>query len=263
VSITAATAASPLLAALVEAYAAHYPGATVIVEPGNAYHSLRQVTDGATELGVVSVVVDGDLWTAPLGLDAIAVIVHPDNPLDGLSALQLRDVLSGRTWRWADLGVALSAAAVDEITVVSREEGSGTRLLVEARLLGRASAGSCQPRLAPGDPNPAIEACETEPVTPTAVVVTSSEDVVAFVASHPGAIGYASRGTTSAGVKALRIDGLSPDADKVWEEGYLAVQPLQFVAVEEPSGAARAFVDFCLSPEGQEVVTRHYAPAVQ
>ena len=255
-AISGASSAAPLLASLVEAYEARTPGATVVVESGNAYHSLRQVMSGASDLGVVSLLVADDLWVAPLALDAVAIVVHPDNPLAALSSPQLRDILGGRTWHWADLGVDGVGA---EITVVSREEGSGTRLILEAQVMAREPAAACQPRLAQGDLGIDVIACQTAPVTPSAVVVTSSRAMTAYVAAHPGAIGYVSRGATGAAVKVLRIDGLLPAPAEIRTDGYLVVQPLQFVAPQEPGGAARAFVDFCLGPEGQAIVYRDYA----
>ncbi|MBN1641876.1 MAG: substrate-binding domain-containing protein [Anaerolineae bacterium] len=257
VTVSAASAAAPLLASLIAAYEAHTPGATVIVEPGNAYHSLRQVVAGATDLGVVSLRVGQDLWTAPLALDAVAIVVHPDNPLTALSSAQLRDILSGRIWQWADLEID---GVGNEITVVSRESGSGTRLLVEAQVMAREPGMACQPRLERGERGIDVVACETEPVTPTAIVVTSSEAVAAYVASHPGAIGYLSRGAVPPGVSALRVDGLLPVPGEIRTSGYPILQPFQFVAPGEPSGAARAFVDFCLSAEGQAIVAQGYAP---
>lgn len=83
--------------------------------------------------------------------------------------------------------------------------------------------------------------------------------MVNYVRQHPGAIGYVSHGHVS-GIEVVQIEELSPVARDIQDGGYHLVQPFYLVALEEPTGAARLFVDFCLGPAGQEIVAGGYVP---
>jgi phosphate transport system substrate-binding protein len=258
IEIASATATEPLLAVLAGGFQRQYPTLTVVLSRGNAYQGLQQVLDGEAELGAVSLSVPDDMWAAPIALDGIALVVHPSNPLQNLTLAQVRDIFGGQTWRWSDLGVN---AAEDEITVVSREWGSGTRMWFETLVMAH---GDCQPRLDVDrgrDEEAAVRVvpCDGSPVTPTAVVAPSSKGVVSYVTQHPGAIGYVSRGHAS-DVKVVQIEGSSPVPQDIQDGGYHLAQPLFLVALEEPTGSARLFVDFCLSPEGQAIVAGGHVP---
>ena len=100
----------------------------------------------------------------PIGLDGLAVVVHPSNNIAGLSLVQLRDIFAGRLLDWQALG-----SDAGEILLVSREDGSGSRILFETRVMS------------------------DERVALTAVVMPTSQDVVDYVAKNPHAIGYVSR----------------------------------------------------------------------
>ena len=264
VVIAGATATEPLLAALVEAFQHRYPTITVILRPGNAYQGLQQVLDGEALLGAVSAALPDDMWTAPVALEGIALVVHLGNPLENLTLAEVHDVFGGQTWRWSDLGLDVTE---DEITVVSREWGSGTRMSFEALAMahGYATATDCQPMLdvdrgREGEAAVRVVPCDGNPVTPTAVVAPSSMDVIKYVKGHPGAIGYVSQGYVGPEVKVVRVEELAPVPEDIVGGGYHLTQPFFLAALEEPTGAARLFVDFCLSPEGQEIVGAQYVP---
>jgi phosphate transport system substrate-binding protein len=89
--------------------------------------------------------------------------------------------------------------------------------------------------------------------------MVGSEAVVDYVAAHPGAIGYVSQGEVSTQVAAIQVEGIDPTPSGI-EGGYPLLQPFFLVARQEPVGAARAFVDFALSPPGQALVGRRYVP---
>ena len=103
---------------------------------------------------------DERLVRTPIGLNGLAIIVHPGNSIEALSLVQLRDIYSGRVLTWQALG-----GDAGEIVLVSREDGAGGRILFEDRVMG------------------------DERVSLTAVVMPSSSDVVEYVTRNPGAIG--------------------------------------------------------------------------
>lgn len=253
---------APLVTALAEAFQEQHAAVTVVIQPGNSYQGLRQVLSGAADLGAVSAAPSESVWAAPVALNGIAVVVHPDAPLDNLTLAQVHNVFGGQTWRWADLGVDWTE---DEILVVSREQGSGTRIGFEALVMAYAAGVDCQPVLeidpkANADHAVQVQACGGSPITPMAVVMPGSAAVVEYVAAHPSAMGYVSQDYVSNQVKAVRVEGLSPVLADVQQDGYHLVQPFYLVAAQEPKGAARQFVDFCLGPEGQAIVARRHVP---
>jgi phosphate transport system substrate-binding protein len=265
IKISASTATVPLLTRLARAFEARNPWATVVLEGGNSYHALRQVHASAADLGACAVAVADEVWAAPIALDAVAIIVHRDNPLESLTLAQVRDIFGGRVWRWEDLGIDW---VEDEIVVVSREEGSGTRMAFEATAMTVPGSETCQPRLtvdpqAPADRAVHVKTCEADPVTPTAAIMVGSEAVVAYVQKHRGAIGYVSQAHVSLAVKDVPIEGLRPSPADIQSGGYLLVEPFFLVAPHEPDGPPRAFVDFCLSADGQAIVAQGYVPVLK
>ena len=230
-TVAGSTTMMPLLSELVEAYQVHFPQVSIAVEGGGSRLGLVRVKAGEVPLGASSWLPADEvetLWSAPVAVDGIAVVVHPGNPVSGLSLAQLRGVFSGRVWDWAELGGA------GEVQVVSREEGSGSRSAFEGRIM------------------------EGHRVTPTALVMPGSQALVDYVATHPKAIGYVSIGYLSEKVKALAVEGVTPTPETASEGTYHLTRPLFLVALEEPDGAPRSFVDFVLGSEGQEIVERRY-----
>ena len=63
-----------------------------------------------------------------VGYDALAVYLHPDNPMKEMSMSQLKDIYGrkGKAKNWSDLGVTVPGCKGNEIVVVSRQNNSGT-----------------------------------------------------------------------------------------------------------------------------------------
>jgi phosphate transport system substrate-binding protein len=174
------------------------------------------------------------LWGAPVGQDGIAIIAHPDNPVNGLSTQQLREIYQGRIANWREVG-----GADIEISVVSREDGSGTRAEFERAVMG------------------------DRRTTPNAQVASSSAAMVKSVAAQAGAIGYVSMSYVDSTVKALAIDGVSLSRESVSDNSYPLRSTLIVVGLEEPVTDYRAFIYWLQSQEGQAIIARHYAPLLQ
>jgi phosphate transport system substrate-binding protein len=174
-------------------------------------------------------------WVAtPIAWDGLAIIVHPDNPLEELTLFQLRHVFAGWVSRWQDVGAPVAEEEdVLTIQVLSREDGSGTRAVFEQQVMG------------------------DERVTFAALVMPGSQAVVDYVADHPNTIGYVSMALTDSHVKALRIEGLAPTPATV-RSGYHLARPFYLVTRGRPTGRSQAFIDFVLGPAGQAIVGEKY-----
>jgi phosphate transport system substrate-binding protein len=96
-------------------------------------------------------------------------------------------------------------------------------------------------------------------VTLTAVVMTDDRYVLEYVATTPGAVGYVSLGHLTEGARVLAIEGVPPTPDDLSD--YPLTNPLLLTARSEPTGEARAFIQWILSPQGQREVVRLLGPS--
>lgn len=132
-----------------------------------------------------------------------------------------------------------------EITVISREDGSGTRgAFIE--LFG------VEVKDADGN--------KTDMTTKEAVIANRTDVMLTNVANDPYAIGYVSLGSLNSSVKGLQIDGTTPSADNIKNGTYTISRPFNIVTKGSPAGLAKDFIDFIMSAEGQDVISDGYIP---
>jgi len=248
---TAVTPPAPLMLRtdLATAYAQSHPHVRLEIEGGGSRLGLERLQMGEIDLAACSWLplsaesaedeTPQPYAATPIAWDGVAIVVHPGNPVDELTLLQLRSIYAGWTLDWQDVG-----SKAGDILVVSREDGSGTRAALEQQLMGE------------------------QPVTLTAIVMPSSTAVIEYVTRHSTAIGYVSMGyltpsgqedkETKRQGEVLRIEGAYPTPDTVQGGIYHLTRPLYLVAPSEPDGETLAFVDFVLSPAGQAIVGQQY-----
>lgn len=129
--------------------------------------------------------------------------------------------------------------AENDIMVVSREDGSGTRgAFVE--LFG------VEEKDAEGE--------KVDKTTPEANITNSTAVMMTTVAGNPYAIGYVSMGSLNSSVKALAIDGAQPSTQGVKDGSYKISRPFNIVTKEGTSEAAQDFIAYIMSKEGQQIV---------
>jgi len=148
---------------------------------------------------------------------------------------------SGTSGNSASSGNA-SAAKFDntkEITVVTREEGSGTRSgFIE--IVGIEVKNE--------------DGTKTDRTTEEAITADKTDVMLTSVANDPYAIGYVSLGSINGTVKAVDYDGSEATLDNVKNGSYTLQRPFNIAYKGELSGLAKDFVDFIMSEEGQEVI---------
>lgn len=172
-----------------------------------------------------------------VALDALAVIVHPSNPLSELSIDQLSDIFSGKAKNWKELG-----GAGQPILILSRERNSGTHVYFLEEVVRRGNAKG------------------PEEFSSSALMMPSSQAIVQEVARSQGAIGYLGLGYVTPQLKALGIKksreapAVLPSIETGQNHSYPISRSLHIYTAGEPVGEVRAFIDFILSPEGQEIV---------
>lgn len=132
-----------------------------------------------------------------------------------------------------------STDAVKKITVVSREEGSGTRgAFIELFGIEEEDA----------DGN------KVDMTTTDAAISNSTEVVMTTVSSDEYAIGYTSLGALNDTVKALKIDGVEATADNIKNGSYKIQRPFNIATKGDISEITQDFINFVMSPDGQKVV---------
>jgi phosphate transport system substrate-binding protein len=169
--------------------------------------------------------------------DAIAIVVHPGNPVDGLTTLQLSDIYSGKITNWRELG-----GEDRPIVLLSRESNSGTHVFFLEHVVRQGRAD------------------DQTLFAPDTLLMPSSEGISAEVRQNPNAIGYDGLGYVTPDQKVVavaRADAapyVLPTVETVKDGSYPIARGLYIYTAGEPQGAIRAYLDWIMGPEGQAVV---------
>lgn len=133
--------------------------------------------------------------------------------------------------------------ADSEITVVSRENGSGTRgAFIE--LMGIEEKGA--------------DGTKVDKTTSEAVIANKTDVMLTNVSGDEYGIGYVSLGSISSSVKAVNVDGVEATAENIKNGSYKVARPFNIATKAEISEVAQEFIDFILSADGQEIVSNGY-----
>ncbi|GAB4534584.1 MAG: phosphate ABC transporter substrate-binding protein [Anaerolineae bacterium] len=234
VYLTAAgsTTMTPLVQELATAFQRQRSDVTIDVDGGGSRRGRELIAAGQVDLGLSSWLPGGPppgSRASTIARDGIALVIHPTNPITGLTLIQVHDLFSGRVVDWEEVG-----GPPGLVQVISREDGSGTRDAFEGMVMG------------------------DDAVTLTALVMPNSQAVVDYVARDPRAIGYVSMGYLDETVRAVPVEGLLPTPENTSRGEYHLTRDLVILDRPDAAPVAKAFIDFVLSPAGQAIVARHY-----
>ncbi len=169
--------------------------------------------------------------------DAIAVVLHPSNPVDGLSIAQLSAIFTGQITNWHQVG-----GEDRPIVLLSRESNSGTHVYFLERVVRE------------GIKN------DDRLFSPDTLLMPSSEGISNEIRQNPNAIGYDGLGYVTHDQKMLCVIDkpggpcVSPAVETVQDGTYPIARPLFMYTAGEPTGAMREYLDWILDPEGQALV---------
>ena len=230
VTIAGSTSVMPFSEKLAEHFKIEEPRITVDVQGGGSSAGIQACINRTVDIGMSSRELKGDeklLHEIIICHDGIAIVVHPQNPIKDITLEQIRAIYGGRLRNWKQLGW------IDRnIDAVTREEGSGTRGAFEELVMGKTD------------------------INDSTMVQDSNGSVKEVVATDPYAIGFISLGVVDAKVKALTVGGVAPKVENIKTRRYRMVRPFLYLTMGEPEGAARLFITYVLSKDGQMILKK-------
>ena len=239
-----------------EAYAQINPNVAVAVTGGGSGTGIAALIGGSVDIANSSRSMEEEEFEMAngrgvvpneliVGYDALAVYIHPDNPIDGFTLGQLADIYgeNGTTESWSQLGITVPGCSSDEIVRVSRQNSSGTYVYFQEAILGESDL-----RLGSRD-------------------MAGSSEVVDLVEQTACAIGYSGLAYATEEVKVpclMTEDGgncIAPSTASAVDGTYPIARPLFMYTNGQPEGVTKDYIDWILSDEGQCIIlNKGYAP---
>jgi phosphate transport system substrate-binding protein len=252
---------SDTLVNVAQSWAEHYktvnPNVAIAVSGGGTGTGISALINGTVDIANCSRKIEpGEIEQAKangvepvefiVGYDALAVYVHKDNPIQGLTLAQLGAIYGegGDVDDWSDLGVQVPGATSSKIVLVSRQNNSGTYAYFKEAVLGKER----EYRLGSLD-------------------MHGSKDVVDLVLKTPGAIGYSGLAYATPEVKLVPVAAregepfVMPTVESAVDGSYPIARPLFMYTRGQPTGVVKEYMDWILSEEGQRIIQdKGYAP---
>jgi phosphate transport system substrate-binding protein len=228
----------PIAKAFAEYYMAQNKGVNITVSESGSGNGAKSLMNKTCEVADMSrfmkpsemkAAVDKGVMPVAhvVAMDGLPVLVHPSNPIDGLTVAQVRDIYLGKITNWKEVG-----GPDKPIVKISRDTNSGTYETFEEKVMG-------------GDK-----------LAQDVEYVGSNGAVKQRVASTPNAIGYAGLGFLDKQVKGLEINGVYPERDTVVSGLYPIARPLFMFTDGFPELGSHLyrFTTLHWTPKGQEIV---------
>lgn len=237
VVISGSTTVLPVMQKAGESFMAVNPGINLSISGGGSGNGIkalneglcqvamssRDIKDSEKELGIKNGV---NAVRTAIAVDALVPVVHPENPVKGLSAGQLRDIYAGRITNWKDLG-----GNDGKIVVISRDTSSGTYETWEEIIMQKTK------------------------VFPAALLQASNGAVVQTVSKNRRAIGYIGFGYLTLSLKKLDVDGVEATPRTALSREWPIARELYVFTNGAPEGPVKKLLDFLVDPQkGQKAV---------
>ncbi|WP_086313205.1 phosphate-binding protein [Enterococcus sp. 7F3_DIV0205] len=227
------TALQPLVDAAKDQFISEHPNYTISVQGGGSGTGLSQVSDGAVTIGNSDVFAEeksgvdaSKLVDHRVAVVGMGPVVNKEVGVKDISKQELIDIFTGKTKNWKDLG-----GKDQEIAVINRPSGSGTRATFEKWGLDGATAVQSQEQ-------------------------DSSGTVRQIVAQTPGAISYLAFSYMDDSTLALSIDDVKPTEENVADNSWKIWSYEHMYTKGEPDADVKPFLDFMLTDDVQEGVVK-------
>jgi phosphate transport system substrate-binding protein len=231
ISISGSTSVGPLAEKLAYKYEENNDVKIEINQIGSSA-GITNAISGVSEIGMSSrdlkqEEIDSGLSETIIAFDGIVVVAHPTNKVKDLTMEQVKQIFTGEVTNWKELG-----GDDMEIVVVSREDGSGSR-----------------------DAFQEIVDFSSGELVRSAIIASGNGNIKTTVATNKHAVGFISFEYVDETVSTMDIEGVEATPENVLKQTYPLARPFLFVHKEgNLTDAGQQFIDFILSPDGQEVV---------
>lgn len=244
ISIVGSTSVQPLAEKLGNKYRKMYPEIKVEVQGVGSTAGVKACYEGTADIGTASRNLksgekEWNLTEHVIAYDGIAVVVHPNNPVSDLKPEQITAIFKGEITNWNEVG-----GPDKDILVVSREDGSGTRGAFEEIM----------------DLIEKVNDKKMSSVREDALIAEGNGAVRANIAKKEYAIGYISFSYLDKTVKVLKVDGIDAEVANVLNETYKISRPFLMLTNGQEKSEVKAFLEFVMSVEGQEIVSENQIP---
>jgi phosphate transport system substrate-binding protein len=173
-----------------------------------------------------------------VAIDALAIAVHPSNPVSHLTIDQLADIFTGRVINWKELG-----GHDAPIVLLSRETNSGTHVYFLEEVVRKGDSDN------------------TDIFAPQTLLMPSSVGITSELRRNPNAIGYDGLGYVDPEhekIIAIAADSNSPyvlpSVATGMDGSYPIARPLYMYTANQPTGAIADYLNWIQGPEGQQIV---------
>ena len=231
ITVSGSTSVGPTMEVLAEDYQKANEGVTIEVQQVGSSAGITNTIDGTSQIGMSSRDLKDEeksegLEEYQIAIDGIAVITNTANEVKDLTIEQVKDIYTGKITNWKEVG-----GKDAQIVVVSREDGSGTR-----------------------DGFQEIVGFESEELTGDAQISDGSGNIKTTVQGNENAIGYISFGYLDDSINSVKIGGVEPTEENVYNDSYPISRPFLLVTKGEATDDAKAFIDYILSDDGQNTI---------
>jgi phosphate transport system substrate-binding protein len=231
------TLGAKLVPQLAEAYKPTHPGVSFSIAAEGSTTGIAAIIGGTADIGMASrrafpaeisaAVANGrTLKPTIVAYDGIAIIVNNANSVSKLTLKQIEQIFTGEVTDWSAVGGTPGA-----ISVYTRNTSSGTYSDFKKMAMGAKDyAGSAQK-------------------------MAGNEEIASEVGKNPNGVGYVGMAYLKAdGIHPTAVDGILPNQETVRSHKYPISRSTFYYTNGDPTGQAKSFLDFTLSPEGQKIV---------
>ena len=239
ISVAGSTSVGPVVEALAEMYMQRKPYVHFSFNATGSGAGILSCGDGMVDIGLSSRELKEEeraqypeMTAARLCMDAVAIIVNSENPVDSLTAEQVKAVFMGELTDWRDIG----GEGVD-IHLYRNDSVSGIREGFQNLFLGRDSNGEL------------IEIDETLFMYVDFALSSNRYVPIKEIQNDPAGVTFISLGNAAQaeGIKVLAINGVEPTVQTVLSGEYGYYRSFNMLTMGEPEGEVAAFIDYCLT----------------
>ena len=225
ITIVGSTSVQPICEELANEYKKTHNGVDINVQGGGSGLGIKCANNCLADIGMSSKEVNEDnLNEYQMGIEGIAVVVHPNNSISDLSTEQIRDIFSGNVSNWNEV-----SNYSGKINVIVREEGSGTLDAFKDSIMNASE------------------------IKEDAIVQNSAGAVKQSIVQDKNAIGFVSLAHLDENLKDIRIDDVKISSEAILDGSYKLQRPFLLLTNNAPDDSTLDFINWTLSNESSEI----------